>query len=339
MYVAECSWLRAVFVQVSEPFCASAAVVSGSVKQALSDSKSLLLRRLNPASQPCFAWLCPFIVETNNEGPNWDICLLTLSFTSICTLRTTLSCYMSAHCWICICGTSGKAQCRECSKADRDCSKAKGRMNTSDPEALREPDPWRNCASLTSWTYLASSAFQKSHFAPSNLYTGMWSLLDLKLSIGNFLRGLVLVLPETFGWWLSVVRLYIMLMFTSSRLVYYPFADSSHFLTVTLILGSFILLSNLQVCAWQESTSSVSRAVLPQVEILSALEQFLSWTMFLGSRPRQFLCIKQALVFLEYVTWQQGTKIIESSKLLVVARASCCAVCIQHRSSALCDFG
>ena len=98
------------------------------VKQALGDSKSLPLRRLNPASQLCFAWLCPLIVETNNEGPTWHICLLTLSFTSICTLRTTLSCYMSAHCWICICGTSGKAQCRDCSKAGRDCSKAEGRM-------------------------------------------------------------------------------------------------------------------------------------------------------------------------------------------------------------------
>ena len=65
----------------------------------------------------------------------------------------------------------------------------KGGWNTSDPEALREPDPWRTCASLTSWTYLASSAFQKSHLAPTNFYTGMWSLLDLKLSIGNFLLG------------------------------------------------------------------------------------------------------------------------------------------------------
>ena len=128
MYVAECSWLRAVFLQVSEPFSASAAVVSGSVKQALGDSKSLLLRRLNPASQPCFAWLCPFIVETNNEGPTWHICLLTLPFTSICTLRITLSCYMSAHCWICICGTSGKAKCRDCLKAGHYCSKAEGRM-------------------------------------------------------------------------------------------------------------------------------------------------------------------------------------------------------------------
>ena len=201
MYVAECSWLRAVFVQVSEPFCASAAVVSGSVKQALSDSKSLLLRRLNPASQPCFAWLCPFIVETNNEGPNWDICLLTLSFTSICTLRTTLSCYMSAHCWICICGTSGKAQCRECSKADRDCSKAKGRMNTSDPESWGFP--WtrsmKKLCFLNFWIYLASSTLQESHFIPTNLYAGMRSLLDLKLRICNFLCRCLL--PETFGWW------------------------------------------------------------------------------------------------------------------------------------------
>ena len=87
---------------------------------------------------------------------------------------------------------------------------------------------------------------------------------------------------------LSVVRRYIMLMFKSSRLVYYPFADSSLFLTITLILGFFTLLSNLQVCVWQESTSSGSRAVLPQVS-----------DSFSAS----------ADVVLDDVSWQQGKTI------------------------------
>ena len=79
-----------------------------------------------------------------------------------------------------------------------------------------------------------------------------------------------------------------MLMFKSSRLVYYPFADSSLFLTITLILGFFTLLSSLQVCVWQESTSSGSRAVLPQVS-----------DSFSAS----------AVVVLDGVSWQQAKTI------------------------------
>ena len=47
----------------------------------------------------------------------------------------------------------------------------------------------------------------------------------------------------------------------------YTSTHSSLFLTITLILGFFTLLSNLQVCTWQESTSSGSRAVFPQVSV------------------------------------------------------------------------
>ena len=129
MYVAECPWSRAVSPQVSEPFVASVAVVTDyfcyrakqvhCVKQALGDSNSLLLRHLNPASQPYFAWLCSFIVETNNEGPTWDICLLTLSFTSICTFRTTLSCFCGRHiAEFVFVALQVRRKCRDCSKAE-----------------------------------------------------------------------------------------------------------------------------------------------------------------------------------------------------------------------------
>ena len=71
-------------------------------------------------------------------------------------------------------------------------------------------------------------------------------------------------------------------------------APSFFLLTITLTLGFFILLSNQQVCMWQESTSSGLRARRsPKSALPSALAQVLSRAMSLGNRGNSIA--KQAL--------------------------------------------